>query len=221
MYSIVNTDDGSHSLYAEHLKEQYHSKNGAINESNHVFIQAGLHFAIKHFANIHILEIGLGTGLNTILSLKENKSLHKNIQYNALEPFPIQKEIAQQLNYVSLLGSEFESAFEKIHSDEWGKEIELAPNFHFKKLLQKLEDWENDKKYNLIYFDAFSPATQPELWTKSVFEKIAGLLMDNGCLVTYCAKGEVKRLLKSAGLVVESLPGPIGKREMVRAIKHL
>ena len=219
MHSIVTTDDGSHSLYEEQLNEQYHSKNGAINESNHVFIQAGLRFTNNHFSSIHILEIGLGTGLNAILTLKENASINKSIQYDALEPFPIKEEIVTKLNYVSLLGIEFEPAFKKIHSCVWEKDIALRPNFYFKKKLNKLEKWEGDKNYNLIYFDAFSPSIQPELWTKTIFEKLNGLLLNNGSLVTYCAKGEVKRQLKAAGFVVESLPGPLGKREMIRAIK--
>ena len=210
---LIITKDGSHSLFIPRLNETYHSKNGAITEAMHVFIRNGLHFHSKR--NLNILEIGFGTGLNALLTL-ENLG-NKKVHYTTLEPFPIVEETYNKLNFHAFTKSDEES-FLQLHNCEWEKEIQLSTNFTFFKTNNKLQNF-NSGKFDIIYFDAFAPEKQPEVWTKTVFEKMYCLLKENGFLVTYCAKGIVKRMLKSVEFEVESLVGPPGKREMVRANK--
>jgi tRNA U34 5-methylaminomethyl-2-thiouridine-forming methyltransferase MnmC len=211
---LIITKDGSHSLFVPGLNETYHSKNGAFTEAMHVFIRNGLHFNPKQ--NLNILEIGFGTGLNTLLTLENlgNKKLH----YTTLEPFPIAEEIYNKLNFHTFTKSD-EEFFLNLHNCEWEREIKLSENFTLFKSKQSFQNFVSDRKYDIIYFDAFAPEKQTEMWTKTVFEKMYFLLKENGFLVTYCAKGVVKRTLKSVGLEVETLEGPPGKREMIRANK--
>lgn len=226
---LIKTEDGSHSLYVKELNEHYHSIHGAIQESKHVFINAGLKPVLsKEPSVISILEIGLGTGLNALLTFMESEQFTGKINYDAIEAFPIRFELAQELNYPELLSASepnnktlFRSVFNMLHSCEWEKEIMLSENFSFKKIKKTIKKTELKNTYDLIYFDAFGPPVQPEMWTEEVFSKIAAATNPNGCLVTYCAKGEVKRTLKKVGFVVESLEGPPGKREMVRGIKMI
>jgi tRNA U34 5-methylaminomethyl-2-thiouridine-forming methyltransferase MnmC len=220
---LIITADGSHSIYVRELDEQYHSKHGAIQESKHVFINAGLKKAIednKNLGEINILEIGLGTGLNALLTFIETQNTAIKINYTAIEAFPVSIDFVEQLNYSELLCSDFsKNILNEIHTCVWEQSVELSPHFIFHKMENTLQKTILKNNYNLVYFDAFGPRVQLEMWTEDVFEKIYQAMLPKGILVTYCAKGEVKRTLKKVGFVVESLPGPPGKREMTKAEK--
>lgn len=223
MHKVIQTGDGSHSLYVEELNEHYHSIHGAIQESKHVFIEAGLKYSPA--SQLSVLEVGLGTGLNVLLTMLENQQLQKNIDYTALEAFPVSYHLLSQLNYVDLLMDKVHTKekvtqyFEAIHSCEWEKKIQLKENFFLHKIKNKLQDVVFKEHVDLIYFDAFGPSAQPEMWTEDIFSKLWEALNQDGILVTYCAKGNVKRSLKKIGFSVETLQGPPGKREMIRAKK--
>jgi tRNA U34 5-methylaminomethyl-2-thiouridine-forming methyltransferase MnmC len=211
------TEDGSHTLYLKDLDETYHSKHGAIQEAMHVFIDAGLNNCIQ--SKLNILEIGFGTGLNAFLTLKESKN--RTVNFTSLEAYPLPQEIVAQLNYTSelKLNSVGIEQFKKMHLVEWGNYQEITPNFKLNKIKVQLDQYKSIEKFDLIYFDAFGPRVQPEMWGKEIFENMYDVLSENGVLVTYCAKGSVKRTLKEVGFRVEPLPGPPGKREMTRAKK--
>ena len=214
---IFITGDGSHSLINEALNETYHSKHGAVRESMHVFIEQGLNYLIdkQKSQTVSILEVGFGTGLNALLTLNEaiiNKVL---IAYTSLETFPIQEEIWITLNY-----PDPNHALKQLHQAEWNKWVEINSNLNLMKRQKSLQEVELlSQQFDLIYFDAFAPNKQPELWELEILGKVAKAMKPGGVFVTYCAKGQLKRDLKSLGLIVESLPGPPGKREMVRALK--
>lgn len=218
---IIETGDGSHTLLNTTLDETYHSRHGALRESEHVFIQHGLqHWLDSHptVSSIRILEVGLGTGLNAWLTLMKAQSFPKvQFHYTALEPYPIEETVLQQLNYVQQQEQTEKEHFNAIHQAGWNQSELLLDNFTLNKQLTKLEDLSAIDNFDLIYFDAFAPNKQPELWEKPVIEKVTNLLNLSGVWVTYSAKGQLKRDLKSLGLEVETLPGPPGKAEMVRA----
>jgi len=211
------TADGSHTLFIPELDETYHSTHGAIQEAKHVFINAGL----KHCSleNLSVLEIGFGTGLNTFLTFLESQKDRHKLSYTSLEAFPLELDLIKELNYTQQLNLDVqdEQMFNKIHEIGWENYHEISSSFKLKKLSEKLENFNPIEKYDLIYFDAFGPRVQPEMWTIPIFEKMYSCLNTNGVLVTYCAKGAVKRGLKEVGFNVESLTGPPGKREMTRA----
>lgn len=210
------TRDGSHSIHVTGWNENYHSVHGAIQESKHVFIEAGLN-ALDARSQLNILEMGFGTGLNVLLTMMNS---NKRIVYETIEAYPIDKEMAGKLNYLDILNAQdLKNEFEATHDARSGIEIELRPGFYFTKQITKLEDLRSTRKFDLVYYDAFAPRVQPELWTKAIFEKIFELMNNDGIMVTYCAKGEVKRNMKAAGFIVERLPGPLGKREMTRCIR--
>jgi len=221
--SIIKTADGSHSLYVKELDEHYHSIHGAIQEGKHVFIKMGLTsspFLLQEKGTINILEIGLGTGLNVLLTYLKITENPSHIYYTALEAFPLSAGIIKQLNYVELLNvKSHQLFFDQIHSSEWEKDIQLSEYFTLHKIKNTLQEVKFKNQFDIIYFDAFGPRVQPEMWTENIFSKIYAATKPNGFLVTYCAKGEVKRTLKKAGFIVETLQGPPGKREMVRARK--
>lgn len=226
---IITTSDGSHSIYIPELNEHYHSIHGAVQESIHVFIEAGFKKIIhpNKKQEICILEIGFGSGLNALLTYMESQKTDVKINYTSIEAYPLNKEIYENLNYVSHLAlsdtpetTRLKHIFNSLHSCEWNKEIEFSDKFILKKIPTSLQKAKlKDQEFDLIYFDAFGPPTQPEMWTEAIFSKIAASTKTKGLLVTYCAKGEVKRILKKTGFEIEALPGPPGKREMVRAMK--
>ena len=220
MNSIIETQDGSHTIYSQKYGVTYHSKYGAIQESKHVFISAGLYYKALESKTLSILEIGFGTGLNAFLTLLESVDKDLSIQYQAVEAFPLSLAQAKELNYPLLLQREdLRTAFLKLHEVEWVSCIEIRPNFSFKKLNSNFEELDLPPSFDLIYFDAFAPSAQAELWEIPTLSIMYNALKENGVWVSYCAKGSVKRNLKSLGFIVEAIPGPPGKREMTRARK--
>jgi len=213
------TSDGSPTLLSKRFGVTYHSIHGAIQESEHVFIDAGFRYFSMQQA-LSILEIGLGTGLNAYMTYLENKKTCKQISYTGIEAFPIGNEQLAALNYPQLLNEEKTAdIFEQMHHCPFDQPVQLANNFTFEKRLMKFEELEDQETYDLIYFDAFGPTSQPELWREELLQKMHNALLPGGVLVTYCAKGVVKRTLKAIGFSIEALPGPPGKREMTRAKK--
>ena len=215
-YKIQNTNDESHTILNSETNETYHSMHGAISESRHVFINNGLlSFKKKH---IDILEIGFGTGLNAFLSLIESNKRSIKLNYRAIDPNIIEIGVIEKLNYHTFFNLK-KNEFLKIHTTKWNKTVEICNNFNLTKHHNKIEDFKLIFKFDLIYFDAFSPRKQPELWTKSIFSFLYEQLNNKGILVSYCAKGSVKRMLQKVGFKVMTLKGPPGKREMIKAIK--
>ncbi len=215
---LLLTEDGSYTLYVSEIDESYHSTHGAIQESTHIFINAGLNQCKKQ--TINILEVGFGTGLNTLLCALDAQESKKQIHYSSLEKFPVSIEKAFQLNYSRQIGNDAASQlFSKIHRTEWEKEQPISENFTLKKIKCDFTTFRWDKTYDVVFFDAFSPEKQPEMWTTEQFQKIYNACNEGAILTTYCAKGIVRRALQSAGFTVERLPGPPGKREILRAIK--
>jgi len=200
----------------------YHSHHGAIQESLHVYINAGLKYFLDTVKapDIHIFEMGLGTGLNALLTLVEAERLQQPVHYTAIELFPLEENEISSLNYCEqLTGRDLEALFQLLHQCEWEKDISITPFFSFKKMKSNLINFSTRQHFNLIYFDSFAPAAQPEHWTTEIFEKLFSFLSPGGILVTYCSKSIVRRAMQAAGFVVTKIPGPHGKREMVRAIK--
>ncbi len=223
---IIDTGDGSHTLINLSLDETYHSRHGALQESRHVFIRHGLQHRLQWHGGqgqISIFEMGLGTGLNLILTIEQAlQSPDIKFAYTSLEAYPLSWDIVQRLNYCALLGkSELNKYFEEVHQLPWDHFVEVLPNFKLKKKALKLEAYSaEDNSFDLIYYDAFAPGKQPELWTKPVMAKLSAMLKPEGVFVTYSAKGQLKRDLKALGLTLETLEGPPGKAEMIRAEKR-
>lgn len=220
---ITITEDGSHTVVAQELNEHYHSIHGALQESRHIFIRAGLHQACINPGDLNILEVGFGTGLNVILTLADPAITGRKVNYTALEPYPLPVELVAELNYNTIPGLEpYYGNFLKMHLQPFGLSQELREAFIFTKLNVKAEESQLPvSTYHLVYFDAFSPNVQPELWSPEVFLAIYLSMKPGGILVTYCAKGSVKRILKNVGFRVENLPGPPGKSQITRAVKYV
>lgn len=211
------TSDGSPTLYLPGFDETYHSRHGAMQESLHVFIEAGLKKAIRDFSELHILELGFGTGLNAMLTFQATRQISElNLHYTGLEPYPLTRELAgEYLRHLAPELREHAMIFEKMHEIEEG-EIALSENFVLSRVRAGFSEFETARKFNLVYFDAFAPRVQPELWTEDVFLKLGAMMEPGGIWVSYCAKGSVRRALQSAGFFCERLAGPPGKREMLR-----
>lgn len=219
---IITTGDGSHSLLNTHLNETYHSRHGALQESAHVFIKSGLEFIDQEYSPevINLLEIGFGTGLNALLTLRHVHEANHKVFYTALEAYPVNEDVWSQLNYCATMPM-FKGSFIKIHQAAWNEQVEIHPAFYLiKREIALQQAVFQDDIFDLVFFDAFAPNKQPEMWEAGILKKIARWMKKSGVFVTYCAKGQLKRDLRDAGMVVESLPGPPGKREMVRAIKR-
>jgi tRNA U34 5-methylaminomethyl-2-thiouridine-forming methyltransferase MnmC len=217
MPEIVTTDDGSHTLYVDELAEHYHSKYGAITESKHVFIDAGLKRCQKK--HIRILEMGFGTGLNALLTFAEVRKSDLSINYTAIEKYPLETAITDSLNYGSFIENIDAELVKLIHDVPWEHEMVIRSGFTLKKMKCDMHQIDQVDEFDLVYFDAFAPEKQPELWTKDLFCRIFLSMRSNSILTTYSSKGTVRRNLEAAGFLVEKIPGPPGKREMTRAHK--
>jgi len=214
---IIKTLDGSTTIHLKEWDECYHSKHGAIQEAKHVFIMNGLSLFIDK--PVSIMEIGFGTGLNAFITFLETNSKQK-IDYVGVEAYPVVADEVLKMNYVTELGAlEFENIFEKMHKCEWDTKTEISADFSLTKRKQFFDAINDFEIFDLIYFDAFGYRVQPELWSTEIFQKMYNSLKPNGVLVTYAARGVVKRSMISVGFTVEKLAGPPGKREMFRATK--
>lgn len=220
MIQIEQTADGSQTLFVPELNEHYHSVKGALTESEHIFIQKGLkHSSVEA---PHVLEIGFGTGLNAFLTLLTADTDQRNIHYTTLERYPVTPALIEQLTYPELICPERKDDFQALHQAAWNTDVQLTPYFTLHKVETDFTSYTFPATYDVIYFDAFAPEKQPEMWTQSLFDTLCQQLNPQGILTTYCAKGAVRRMLQAAGFTVERLPGPPGgKREILRATKHL
>ena len=219
---IVTTADGSNSIYLPDWDEHYHSKHGAIQEAEHVFINKGLDFVRQKFSRkkLSILEMGFGTGLNALVSLLEAEKHKVFVDYVGVEAYPVPETELAEINYGKLLQHEnAEIYFQRIHQIAWEEKKDISPNFSLWKQQRFFADIKEKAAYDLIFFDAFGPRVQPELWTEEIFSSMFGALKPGGILTTYSAKGSVRRAMMATGFKVERLPGPPGKREMLRAQK--
>lgn len=215
---IITTADGSKTIQIQDWEEQYHSIHGAVNEAYHVFIDKGLQYLTNEAINI--LEIGFGTGLNGLITLIEAEKTGRRVDYTGIEAYPVTVEEISRLDYIETLEAEtYREAFFEMHKCAWGIQTKLTSSFSFNKYKKDFLDISDKNLYDLIYFDAFGARVQPELWTELVFDKMYKALKAQGVLVTYSAKGSVRRAMQAVGFVVERLPGPPGKREMLRALK--
>jgi tRNA U34 5-methylaminomethyl-2-thiouridine-forming methyltransferase MnmC len=216
---LIITEDGSHSLFVPELDEQYHSIHGAIQESNHVFIDAGFKLCSK--ANLVVFEVGFGTGLNAFLTLLATKETKQTVTYFGIERYPLVPEEYNFLNFAAQINQEYAQEFQQLHVCDWGKLNFITPEFTLYKIKSDFRN-ENIEKlplFDVIYFDAFAPNKQPDLWHETIYRKIYSHSNQGAILVTYCAKGIVRRELQQSGFSVERISGPPGKKEMLRAIK--
>jgi tRNA U34 5-methylaminomethyl-2-thiouridine-forming methyltransferase MnmC len=215
---VVKTADGSLTIHIPEMNENYHSRFGAITEARHVFINNGL--ALTQGRPVAILEIGFGTGLNAFITFLEAQKNNQYIRYTGVEAYPVAQEHATQLNYVARLqAQDFTDVFDKMHSAPWGDDIVLTDNFVLNKRNQRFEDINDSDKFDLIYFDAFGYPSQPDLWSEAIFKKMYTALKPNGVLVTYACRTVIKKAMMAADFTTQKLPGPPGKREMLRAHK--
>ncbi len=216
---IVITGDGSHTLSSRFRGEHYHSTHGAVGESIHVFIRHGLDILGPRM-RIRVLEVGFGTGLNALLTQMRARRLMQSIDFVSVDSEPLPRSIIDQLNYGRSVEGATGDMLNRLHDAPWGEAVQLELFFRLQKVHARIEEVSLDASFDVVYYDAFGPAYQPELWTRDAFVRMYDVLLPGGKLVTYCAKGQVKRDLRAVGFSVESLPGPPGKREMTRACKH-
>jgi tRNA U34 5-methylaminomethyl-2-thiouridine-forming methyltransferase MnmC len=217
MNEIIKTSDGSHTIFVPELNEHYHSIHGAVQESSLVYIKNGLDFCEANPLNI--FEVGFGTGLNALLTAICDSVKKRTVYYTSIEKNPLSESVIKKLNHWSFAGEEGKHVFDLIHNATWGSFEKINENFYLKKIKCDLVQHNIEGRFDLIYFDAFGPDKQPDIWSVPVFEKISEATVAGGIFVTYAAKGEVKRVLRANGFKVTMLPGPPGKREMIRAVR--
>lgn len=219
-HEVLLTADGSQTLYLPQLDVTYHSRHGAIQESFHVFIDAALKPQTGRQSILRVLEMGFGTGLNALLALQHAIQAGQAMVYHSIEAFPIKQEVVKSLLYpIDLNELEAENVLGAMHTQQSGVPFRIHPLFECTVFYTTLQAFTASTTYDVVFFDAFAPNCQPELWTTEIFEKLAACMATEGILTTYCSKGVVRRAMVQAGLQVEKLPGPKGKREMVRALK--
>ena len=215
---LVKTEDGSHTIYVPELGEHYHSIHGAIRESEHIFIQAG--FLHKEKDPVRVLEFGMGTGLNVLLTYIHSVRTGRKVHYHTIEKYPVTRTEKELLNLSELTDCKDPKIFDKIHDSPWGELIEIDHSFRLYKEKADFRGVNLQGPFDVIYFDAFAPEVQPKLWGEQIFKDIYNVAASGAVLTTYSAKGLVRRHLKAAGFRVEKLPGPPGKREITRAVKY-
>lgn len=221
MLEVINTDDGSTTIFNKELNATYHSKFGAVQESTHIFINNGLRFAANFFGpNLNVMEIGFGTGLNAFLTLQQATLKKARIHYFTIEKYPVPENLFSQLNYPEFITQIERNYFYDLHHCKWNEPVNINPYFTLTKYKGDVKEMELTEKAHVIYYDAFGPGVAPEMWQPHIFEKLYNVLLKKGNLITFCAQGEVKRVLKRCGFNVEPLQGPPGKREITRAIKN-
>ncbi len=216
MQRVRITDDGFTTLFSTEFNQYYHSVRGALDETQRVYIELGLLAKMQETNEISILEIGFGTGLNALVTALEAQKNNLTVHYTTLEPFPISEEDVSSLNYQT--GTETD-LLQKLHHVNWDEHIEISPNFSLQKVNCTLQEFKTSQLFDVVYYDAFAPSSQPELWTVETFTHVASFLKKGGFLTTYCSKTVVRRAMEQAGFKVEKHVGIWGKREVVRAIK--
>jgi tRNA U34 5-methylaminomethyl-2-thiouridine-forming methyltransferase MnmC len=217
MNKIVKTSDGSHTIYVPELDDHYHSIHGAVQESEHIFIKNG--FDACTASPMNIFEVGFGTGLNALLTAIRSMKGERQVNYTSIEKYPVHEDIIWSLNHADFAGKEGKKIFNLIHYAPWNSATTICKNFTITKIKSDLTVNKPSGHYDLIYFDAFGPDKQPEMWTPDIFASVYEITDKGGILITYSAKGEVKRNLKACGFDVSLLPGPPGKRQITRAVK--
>ena len=217
MNRLITTSDGSHTIFVSDLNEHYHSVHGAVQESEFIFINNGFNFCKAD--PLDIFEVGFGTGLNALLTAMKSLAGEREVNYTSIEKYPLSEDIIRSLNHHFFAGKEGKVIYDLIHSSPWNIKTNISKNFNLTKINGDFTAIPLTGKFDLIYYDAFGPDKQPEMWTREMFAGIASMTNQNGVLVTYSAKGEVKRNLKSCGFDVTLLPGPPGKRQIIRAVK--
>ena len=217
---LVTTSDGSHTLYLPEMNEQYHSLNGAITEALHVYIENG--FLQSKCQNPVVFEVGFGTGLNALLTAIQAEKIKKTTSYFSIEKYPINQKLVNELNYAKKIDKKVQFLFEKLHSCSWNEAVQINQFFTIHKINNDLITYpfKDIPHFDVIYFDAFGPDKQPEMWSTEILSKIASKTNTNGIIVTYSAKGEVRRQMDNVGFTMERLPGPPGKKQMLRGIKR-
>lgn len=217
--SLYTTSDQSHTLYNDELDETYHSRNGALEEAMHVYLSNGFIARAAGLKDIALLEIGFGTGLNALLTLVETQKHQLTCQYVSLETYPLAPHITNTLNYSGFVPAIFTGAYGRLHEAAWDKAVTINEWFTLHKINKSIHYYEPQQQFDVVYYDAFGPDKQPDMWTPEIFSKLYHSMNSNGIFVTYSAKGDVRRALKQVGFEVELLPGGAGKRNMLRAVK--
>ena len=216
---LMITEDGSHTIYLPEMDEHYHSVHGAIQESLHIYIEQGLLQTEKK--ELSVLEIGFGTGLNAYLTYCYALERNLSLNYMSLEKYPLTEDEYSALNYSNEIFPQYSAGFDQLHRAEWDKMIEISTDFKLTKIKADLATFEFDDipQFDLVYYDAFAPGKQPEMWTDKILQKVAATVNKDGIVITYCAKGTVRRALSGAGFIMERIPGPPGKKEILRGKK--